>query len=66
MNKRAQYPIRTEDMVLVDCQGIFIASSRDKNNYSITFQMTILVEPQSVYQFLQVPAHLFTPLPIMI
>jgi len=53
-------------MVLVDCQGIFIVSSRDKNNYSITFQITVLVEPQAVYQLLQVPADLITPLPIMI
>jgi len=53
-------------MVLVDCQGIFIASSRDKNNYSITFQITVIVDSQSVYQLLQVPADLITPLPIMI
>jgi len=53
-------------MVLVDCQGIFIVSSRDKNNYSITFQITVLVEPQAVYHLLQVPADLITPLPIMI
>lgn len=51
-------------MVLVDCQGTFTASSIDKNNYSFTFQITVLVEPQSVYQLLQVPAHLITPLPI--
>ena len=36
-------------MVLVDCQGIFSASSGDKNNYNITFQITVLVERQFVF-----------------
>jgi hypothetical protein len=36
---RAQYPIRIEDMVLVDCQGIFIASSKEKTITVLPFKL---------------------------